>query len=998
MKKVHVLIVLTSLLISSVQAQMISGVVKDKKTNEPLIGATVVLTEINKGKTTDLNGKFSFNLKQKKEVKYTLKVSFLGYKTKTISVLAKKDINIFLEEENNILEEVVVTSSYGTKKIKEEVVGSISTIKTKEIVQEQNSVSFEELLEGQVTGLNIEINPELGEAVSIDIRGKGSLPNLNANVIGTSTQPLIIVDGVILSEEVGIEGSNFFDIGTGNLSENILNPLAKIGIQDIESINVLKDAAAVGIYGADAANGVILITTKEGKPGKIRFHGTVQTGISTAMNRFKYLNGEQYQDVVNSYNINSGFPENAQQWNGVNTNWFDLLNKTGTFVRYNLGASGGNNNWLYRLNIGFQKNNESQVNNDYQKINTSLSLKYKQDKLSFSLKTAPSFITKNNPNTLYNFALPPTISPYEENGDYTFFATYGNPLAVANQNKAEAKTFNLLTSLVVNYDITPDVSISSIFGMDFSYKDEDKFFSGLNGSGQFNDGSLGRRVLRTRNTKRFNWSGSIAFDKVFDKKHYVDGLLATEIRSEDVDLTYHRGDGYSNPGQLQPIESATKQDFQSDYSEQRGLSFFSQIGYNYDKKYFLLFNFRTDQSSAFGGDNNTAINGGFGASWNISNETFLSDNEFIDFLRLRFSYGTTGNSRIGSYRALGLYTLFDNGYNANSEANLTSLPNPNLGWERNTKFNVGVDLHFSDKFRFVGEVFRDNISDIIISRSVIPEVGLSNVQINGATMYNEGVELSLSSKWIDNEKFKFSSNFFFTKIRNKVTDLQGLGSEFSIAEVARAQRIGYSSTTIWGFNFAGIDTATGNELYSVDGQIYDATTLDDNFDQNDWEPIGDSQPDFYGGLNNRFTYKNFSLDVNFSYSYGADILLQRTLLDNYNVLFNRNLSVNIFEDSWRNQGDLANYSVITRNRRIISNTSKYIFDTSHIKLKTINMRYQFPVGKMNLPLDEFSVFLNGSNLMYWFKNESPNGKNGVAEYRNVYPEMRTISFGLNVAF
>ncbi|MEM6684658.1 MAG: SusC/RagA family TonB-linked outer membrane protein, partial [Bacteroidota bacterium] len=891
-----------------------------------------------------------------------LRISYIGYKTQIVPVTDQTFYTIYLEEEFNSLDEVVITSSYGTKKLKQEVVASISTVKPEAIIKEQPAVSFEELLEGQVAGLNVEINPELGEAVAIDIRGQGSLTPLNSNVVGTSTQPLIIIDGIIMTEETGIDGSNFFDVGTGNLSENLLNPLAKIGIEDIETINVLKDAAAVGLYGADAANGVILITTKKGRAGDLRFNFSAQAGISNAFNGFKYLNGEQYQEVVNQYNLNSGFPDNVQEWNGVNTDWFDLLNQNGSFQRYNVGLTGGTGNFMYRANIGYQKNNESQISNDYSKWNAAIALDYQYKKWNVALRVSPSFVEKNNPNTLYNFALPPTLAPFDEDGNFTPFASFGNPLAVAAQNRANAETFGLLTSLKVDYDITENLKASTLFGMDFSDKDEDRYFNGLNGSGQFNDGDVGRRVIRERNTQRWNWNATLLYNKTFNKKHNFDAIGGIELRSENVALTFNRGDGFVNFETPQPISAANEQDFREDSSETNGVSFYSQANYNFDKRYFVLVNFRVDQSSAFGGDNDTAYNAGLGGGWNISNESFFEDVNGIDFLRLRTSFGTTGNSRIGSYRALGLYTTLDNGYNANPYANLTSLPNPNLGWERNEKFNIGLDVNFLDKFRFTTDYFQDVIKDMIVSRDVIPEVGLNSVQINGAEMKNWGIEMSLQANWIQNDNFRWNTTINYTRIRNEVTNLTGLGSQFSSAEVARAQRIGFATSTLWGFDFVGIDPATGTELYNVGGEIYDAAYVADNFDATDWQPIGNTQPDFYGGIINNFSYKNFNLSIAMSYTYGADILLGRELLDNYNVLTNRNISVNIFDDAWQQQGDIANYQAITRDRRIISNSTKYVFDTSHIRLKAVNLSYNLPVQKLNIPLKNLSVFVNGSNL------------------------------------
>jgi len=977
----------------------VKGVVIDPISNSPLIGATVAIQNSTTGTLTDFNGNFELNFIRENNKKYTLQVAYIGYKTSIISISeTKKYYEIFLSPSKQQLDEVVITSSYGTKKLREEVVGSISTINPKNIVQEQAVVSFEELLEGQVAGLSVEINPQLGENVAIDIRGKGSLTPLNGNIVGTSTQPLFIVDGVILSEETGIDGSSFFDSGTDRFSENFLNPLAKIGIENIESINVLKDAAAVGIYGADAANGVIIITTKKGRNGKTQFNASIQSGFSTAINQFKYLSGEEYQQVVNEFNRNAGNLNNIQPWNGIDTDWFNLLNTIGAFSRYNLNISGGSDKVTFRAGAGFQKNNEAQINNSYQKLNTSFALDYNKQKLAISLKLAPSFVKRNNPNTLYNFAVRPTLALYDKNGDFSDFDFFGNPLAVANQNISSSSILNLLNSLKIDYQLTPKLKFYTLLGSDISFKDEEKFFSGLNGTGQLSNGSKGRRIIRTKNTTRYNWNGSLFYETSFKNKHFMDAIIGTEVRIQNVNAIFMNATDFKNFGTPQPINAAKNSILAFDSTENKGISMFSQFNYNFYKRYFLLANYRIDKSSVFGTDNNTAFNGGLGASWNISNEAFLINNNFINFLRLRFSYGTTGNSRIGSYRALGLFSRGNRGFNDNLTAKISALPNPNLGWEKNTKFNLGLDFNFLNTFKLTTEIFRDNISDVILLRDVIPEIGLLNAQINGAEMYNQGLEISLNSSLIKSEKFNWNSTFFFTKIENKVTALSGFGSKFSGAENARAQRIGFPTSTLWGFNFLGIDTATGNELYKVKDQIYNSTEISENFERTDWQPIGDTQPDFFGGFNNTFQYKNLSLSVNISYTYGADVLLGREFLDNYNILFNRNINVNVFEDAWRKQGDLANLPAITKARNIISNSSKYVFDTSHIKLKTINLAYQFPIKKMKIPLKKLSLFVNGSNLFYWFKNPSPNGKNGVAEYRSTYPEMRTISFGLNTRF
>jgi TonB-dependent starch-binding outer membrane protein SusC len=982
------------------QTREITGKVLDARDQSSLPGATIIVKGTQAGAVTNYDGVFTYTVNAADVEKVILLVSYIGYKSQSVRIGAKSNFEILLEEDFNSLEEVVVTSSYGTKKLKQEVVGSISSINTKDMIIEQSVTSFDELLEGQTAGVLIESGSELGSQVKIHIRGVGSLSS--GNNTGTSTQPLIIVDGVILAEEVALDGSQFFDGAGGNFSEDFMNPLAKIGIKDIESINVLKDAAAVSLYGADGANGVIIITTKRGQKGPMKFAFTAQGGASSAMNRTQYMNGEQYQELRNLYYLNSGNPNNVQPWNGVNTDWYDLLNRTGTFQRYNFSFSGGGDKLNYRTALGYSRIEESQVNNNFSKYNTSFSLNYKHKKLTIGMKVAPSFSMKNSPNTLYNYAVPPNIAPYDEFGEYTRFENYGNPLAVANQNRGLSETFSLLNSFNASYEPLKDLVISTLFGMDYSFKDQDTFYSGLNESGIDNSGNYGIRILRDRDTQRWNWNARVSYKKVLGE-HSFDLLGGVEARSNFVSYSYATGKNFPDTGRVLPIEMAENQDYKDDTSESTGRSFFSQVNYDFKKKYFLLGNFRVDQSSAFGSDNNTSFNGGFGASWVISNEDFMEGLTFLEFLRLRVSYGTSGNSRIGSYRALGLYKFTDTGgggYNQGFYAAPYTAPNPYLGWERNYKFNAGLDITTTFRLSLTVEFFNDFINDMIVSRDVIYETGYSTVQINGADMYNRGIEVGLRGNVVSSSNFKWNSQFNVSFIKNEVTRLVGLGSEFSGAETVRSEKIGYSTSIMWGYEFAGIDPATGRELYLINGDLVDGITLKTDYrDKEFWQPIGSTQPDFYGGFNNRFSFgKNISLAVNMSYQYGAEKLINREFLDHYRNISSRNMAVNAYLDSWRQPGDIALYPAPVDNIPLFSNSTKYLFNTSRIKLNSVNFSYKIPVKNSRIPLDQLRVYLNASNLYYWYMDRPAEGRNGVAEMTKIYPEMRTFSIGINANF
>ncbi|AGC77899.1 TonB-linked SusC/RagA family outer membrane protein [Nonlabens dokdonensis] len=988
---------LISCSLSAQSSRNISGKVVDAANKEEILGATIFIKGTKKGAVTSMDGTFNYTIKSNDINNAVLLISYLGYKSQEIVVGDKSVFIIELEEEIESLGEVVITSSYGTQKRREEVVGSIASIKPKELGLEQPATSIDELLQGQVAGVFIETNPNLGEPVNINIRGQGSLTPLNSSRIGTSTQPLIIVDGIFLSEELGIDGSSFFD-GNGRFDENFLNPLARVGIQDIESIEILRDAAAVGLYGADAANGVIIITTANGKSGKIAYNASVQAGVSTAFNRIQYMNGEQYNEVRNLFNFNNGDFNLVTPWNGVNTDWFELLNQTGSYQRYTAGANGGVGDFRFRGSVTYQNRQESQVGNSFDQINASFGINYEGKKFKAALKVAPSLITKNNPNTLFNFALDPTIPVRDMSGNFTQVDFFGNPIAAIEQNISEATTTALLSSAQLSYEFNDLWSVRTLVGLDFSNKDQEQFFNGLNGSGIDSNGNIGRRNLRDRDTRNWNWNFNVNYKNTFNEKHNIEAIAGLETRGQKADFSFSRGRGFAVFDRPRPISEAEISDFDEDILESYNRSFFSQFNYDFDKKYFLLANFRIDQSSAFGEDNDTAYNGGLGASWVLTKEDMLSSSTFVDFLRLRVSGGFTGNSRIGSFRSLGIYEiLFDGSDRLRYVQPEESAPNSNLGWERNFKFNVGVDFNFLKKYSAVVEYFKDDISDMIVQRDAIPESGYSNIQINGARMLNQGVELTLNANWLNTESFSWSTSFNLATLNNEVLDLEGTGSNQSTEQQARAQRVGTSTSAFWGFNSLGIDPATGRELFIVDGQVHDAQFVNENFTSADWEIIGDSQPDVYGGMRNNFKYKKINLSIITSYSIGNDILIGRELIDNYNQISNRNNSVDIFNNAWREVGDVAALPVVAINPSV-SNSSRYVYDGSNVQLKAVTLSYNFNTEGWKIPLKTCTVNVNGSNLYYWFFNDRSTGSNGIAELRNSYPEMRTFSLGINTTF
>ena len=923
------------------------------------------------------------------------------------------------------IKEVVITSSYGTKKLREEVVGAITTISAKDINTSQAYESLDKMISGLSPGVQIDAGSELGKNVAINIRGLGSVVSLNGNNIGTSTQPLIILDGIILKEDQPFDAT-FFN-GDGNSEMNI-NSLARISTDNIENISILKDAAAVALYGADAANGVIIITTKKGKKGKPRYNFTTQYGISEAINKIKYLSGEQYHDLYQTYLKNNSASYVIKPWNGVDVNWFDVMNTTGDFYKTNFGMTGGTQ-WLnYRVGIDYSKNNEAKINNSLEKRGIDATLGFQIQKVNIDIFTQYSELVKTAPNSFFNFILAPTFSIYDADGNYqnTGFRGIPNPLAAANQNIDNTKTRTLLSSINVNYTPFKDFKISSIFGIDYSRKDDVDWRPGTNESGQNSgvfelDGitypNFGKSYLKHSNSIKWNWSVQATYQKDFARMHHIDGILGAEIRSTDDKKEFHSGNNFVNYTDYQlPWQAAQYIDYNNvndpnddvlvyGYfsrrltSQDRGRSYFLQMNYDYAKRYFFTGTIRRDESSAFGKDINAAYNGALGLSWVISNEDFLNGNGLITFLRLRGSWGMTGNSRIGSYRSSGLYNVYQNGFDYDygySYPDTSSPRNSNLGWEKNEKFNLGLDFHFSKLMELSFDLYRNNISDMIVSREVPLETGYNSAQINGASMYNEGFDLGIKFNWIKKAGYNANTQFNLGVVRNKVTELLGFGDAYSIAANARAQRIGVPTSAIWGYEWAGVNPANGQDQFMINGQATDANQLTLSTAQ--WKIIGDSQPDAVGGMRNSFSYKNFTLSMLVNFEIGGDRLLVGELIDKYTILINRNMSVNAL-DYWTPSNPNASNHIPKSNARIISNSTKYLYDNTHIKFQNVNLSFRLPLKYSDfLFVKDANIFVDVTNLGYWYKDKSPEGKNGIKEFRFLYPEMSTVSFGFRMNF
>ncbi|WP_026903304.1 SusC/RagA family TonB-linked outer membrane protein [Pedobacter glucosidilyticus] len=980
--------------------KMITGKIVSKQDGETLPGVNVLIKGTRQGAVTNINGEFTIKLVGDNIESTVLEATYLGFKPKEFRVGKETFFSIQLELDAIGINEVVVTSSYTANKRREDVVGSISQLTDAQLQVDRPIESFDKMMEGLVAGVYVETNTELGTPVKINIRGQGSLPAFGGTsrpVSNTSSQPLYVVDGIPMYEQQRGNENQIF-----NREEN-LNPLANINPDDIKSISVLKDATASALYGADAANGVIIITTKGGTAGKTKVNFSYDTGVATFINEFKWLSGPQYYSLLRETYINDGRSvTSASQLAGSNTidtDWFDLTNRNATYHNANLEISGGKENTTFRFSAGYRDQQASSIGNDLQKTYIRLRLDHSlSDRFKVGFSLSPTLTNKNALNNYGGVLLPPNLSPYNEDGTFATFQGVPNPLAVLAQNDNFHKGLQLLSNLNATYKITDSWGISGTFGADFYQNRQTMYMSALNQTGANLNGRL---AIFDRNYRSYTGFLQATYDKVYNNKHTVSFVAGTQVEDKTTNLLSGTGTDFSFD-RLRVLGAAAEQSANSSPSENAVVSYYSQLGYDLNKKYYININGRVDQSSVFGGDRQVALNGSLGLGWIISKENFLKNVEAINLLKLRATYGSTGNSRIGSYAARGLYNIetSDGGtYNGNvsSLPGATSAPNPDLGWEKNFKFNLGLDLTVFNRFQLTAEYYNNTVVDLISNVNVPLETGFTNILSNTSKMRNQGFELSISSENIKTKNFTWSSSFNFGSNENKIIAFNnGFSALFGSRDEAAGFKVGNSANAIYGYRWGGVNPQTGLEIFfDKNGNIKTAEEVN-ALPITETVVIGDRLPDFQGGFINNFTIKDFTFSFNILYSYGADFKFENADETDGRNLQNRNQSINLI-DRWQRPGDITNIPRLNINRDRVSNSSRYVLDASYLKLSNVSLNYKLPLKTVaKIGLNNLSVFANATNLFYVYKEPGVKNRNGIAKRRFTYPETMAITGGLRV--
>jgi TonB-linked SusC/RagA family outer membrane protein len=970
----------------------ITGRVTDEKTL-PLIGATIKIANSKQGTITDVNGRFRL---QGVPPNAIMIISFTGFVEEKIALKNRSTFSVALKTAISSLDETVVIA-YGTTTQRYNT-GSVSRVSSKEIARQPVSNPLL-ALQGRVPGLLVSSESGLpGATVKVQLRGPNSLFN--------GSDPLFIIDGVPLAS--GNQGVNnggiispFYSFGNGS-SGNVVSPFSSINADDIESIEVLKDADATAIYGSRGANGVILITTKKGKAGKTSFNASVYSGITESTRSPKLLNTKEYLEVRRKAFENDGLtptPDIAYDlltWDTTrNTDWQKLIfGHRANTTNATASVNGGSENTQFSFGSGYRHDGtifKGDGSNDRISFNTNVGHQSNNRKFSIELSALYSS-NKINMTQGANSLLPPNAPPiYDTSGQLNWGppgAPFTNPIAQL-YNKYELKTDNLISSLELSYSITADLKFKTRIGYNTISSNETGLQPLKAQDPNLNSVLVGSAQFANTNFK----SWSIEPQLEYAKKVWHGELTALLGGSWQKNQGYSLNTfatGYTNDALLKSLSAAPIiQSVNNSYNEYKYAAMFGRITYNLNDKYLANFSGRRDGSSRFGPGRRYSNFGAIGMAWVISNENFIKEKvPGLSYAKLRGSYGVTGNDQIGDYKYLDAWSsILQLPYQGSTTLTPEGLFNKNYNWERNRKLEAAVELGFWDnKLLTTASYYRNRCDNQLVLYSLPAQTGFSYVTANlPALIQNSGIEISISGDILSSRNFKWSVNGNITLPNNKILSFP----DILTSPYAATYTSGQSMNIVKGYHSNGIN----------EKGVYTFADLNDDKSLNtkDYVTIGSLDPKYYGGLNNHFSFKGLELDVflEFKKQLGRNYLYWIYTNNSASPGFMFNQPSEIL--SSKNEVQQFTTSTTSDAYQQIDNIRKSdaaYSDASYIRLKNVSLSYNLPSNlKNNIKISK--IFIQGQNLFVItrYKVADPETQNFL-----LIPPLRTISAGIQVAF
>ena len=984
----------------------VTGVVKDVM-GEPLIGANVVEKgRSTNGVITDFNGKFTLEVDESA----SLVVSYIGYLAQDIPTKGKGDFHIILKEDTNTLDEVVVTG-YGDFK-KATYTGSASVLTTEKL-EALPVVSVGQMIESNIPGISVVAgtSSQPGAKTTLRVRGVASM--------NASTEPLYVLDGVPIPSYDLSNFTSMSEAGGMGFIET-LNPA------DIESITVLKDAASASLYGAKGANGVVLITTKKGKEGKLRVNMAAKYGITDFAYTYRPLmGGEERRELIHeglvNFQLDKGVSEQeAQQYADANidqyakrlpqgySDWESALFKTGYQQDYNLSASAGNQNSSFIGSLGYTKQTGVSLNSEMERFTGRVDASNKYKKVEFGMNASFSW-TKNvhlPEGKFYGSAiyaskvnLTPSTPIYNEDGTYAsgYRENNGyNPILEAEVNDYYARTVRAMGTAKIAYNVWDNLKVSSVFTVDYSLT-KDFFFQSPDGR----DGATyqGRGRMQMTDRIRYTSQNNLTYSKTFGK-HSVSAVTAFEVMKYDYEDLYAAKKTYGQDINTSLGNAADPIDADQKLQEDALMSYVASVNYSYDDKYYASFSFRRDGSSRLSPDTRWGNFWSLSASWRLSQERFMQSlKSVLSDLKLRASYGVNGNLPSSYYGYQSTYTTgaFYSGKPSPWES---TLGNEELTWEKNYALNLGLDIGLFSRVNVSLDWYTRTTKDLLMSKQLNSISGFSSLLTNVGQMRNTGVELEVRSNNIKTKDFSWTTAFNLSHNKNKILKLADL-PWFVDGRYVRKE--GYPFNTIYLREYAGVDPETGSALYYDNQQDENGNyTKNKVTDPGQASPIPlkDITPTISGGFMNTFNYKFIDLSFNLSYSFGgysydnASYILQD---DGYSVISNKSTEQ---RRRWQKPGDITDVPrfVYGNKKGGNYNSSRAIHSTDHIRLKSLILGLNAPKAWLQkLGIGNARIYFSGTNLLTWaaYGQYDPEMSGVVGFYT---PPLKTYAFGLELKF
>jgi TonB-linked SusC/RagA family outer membrane protein len=970
----------------------LSGKVIDSKTKAPLEGAVIRLNGTTHEVIADRNGRFNFVTGQK--FPYILIVSYVGYQTLEATATTG-NIEVQLVQGNNQMNDVVVVG-YGTSK-RRNLVGAVSKVDPSE-TKNIPAGGFDAQLQGKVPGLQTTTATGVpGESVNVRLRG--------ATSINADNNPLYVIDGVF------INSTSLQTVGTGGKSTS---PIADINPNDIQSIEVLKDAEATALYGSRGANGVVIVTTKRGNYNqKSKVSLDVSHGTAWAPPLWDLTTGPEHATLVNEYFTNIGQPKPfrpvSEGGRGLpeEQKTYDRLGevfRNAQLSNYDASFSGGTKTTKFYFGVGYNKQESILKPITFDRASLKFNLDHKlSDRVQVGTSNTLSRSYRNQGRAgdgpaggLLQAALhtPTYLSPTNDQGVLVGRAGFDNVTLLLKYYDVNSTSLRYIGNTYIEAELLKDLKLRSSWGVDYNNYDESEYWNTYLISGSPSG------LATSGITQALSWLNeqTLTYRKELNDKHSFGILVGNTLQKNTYQRTFLQGTGFANNSFTQ-ISSASVITGTQNWNQNTLASFFGKVDYNFSDKYLVNFSARADGSSKFGVNRKWGYFPSVGAAWRVKNESFLANVKAINDLKIRASYGVTGNQNgIGDFASQGLWSG-GTPYKDSAGISPQQLANGDLQWEKTTQFNIGVDAAFVDgrvnvEFNYYDKYTRDGLLQLALPSTT----GFGTYWSNAAEISNKGFEFALSTKNIAAKDFTWNTSFNIAQNINKIEKL-ATPLQYGSRNLILQQQ----GSPLYSFNLIKqlyVDPQTGNA-------VYEDVNKDGKINSLDRQILGSVWPKFFGGLSNSFTYKDFDLSVFFSFQFGNKTYNHNRFFgegggarDAARIIFASNL------DRWQKPGDITD---VPRADGVNVNNyldagSRWLEDGGFVRLRSLNFGYSLPKSFLQkIRVENIRFYFVGSNLLLFTKYTGPDPESSANSSQNqpgidlgTPPQPRSVQFGLNV--